>query len=244
MIATFKSQELVTIHERACEQTVASAVHPSKPQMRQPIWHHAHVHGIWKRVTDFAITMLSPFPLDWLVERLCCFLERKLPAAVYRTRHIISYFRSTYFLGIFHYHQWKVPWHQWKVPWKSVEIGVLPWKIPWKFVKVDVLLWKLVEAVMEIHGCFRCRWEWTLPLLPSIAAFTNIPWMLPLASIHPFVLPPVSTSITNFQLLPQDFYKGSPASVRSCTCVKAGLLPSSMEVAGSFHGSCWKLPWK
>lgn len=64
MIATFKSQELVTIHERACEQTVASAVHPSKPQMRQPIWHHAHVHGIWKRVTDFAITMLSPFPLD------------------------------------------------------------------------------------------------------------------------------------------------------------------------------------
>ena len=45
---------------------------------------------------------------------------------------------------------------------------------PWKLVGVGLLPWKLVEASMEVDGSFHCRWKWKLPLLPSIAASTNI----------------------------------------------------------------------
>ena len=62
----------------------------------------------------------------------------------------------------------------WKLPWKSVSVDLLSWKFPWKLVGVDLLPCKLVEASMEIHGSFHCRWKWKLPLLPSIAASTNI----------------------------------------------------------------------
>ena len=59
----------------------------------------------------------------------------------------------------------------------SMEVGgriLLQWKFPWKLVEVESLPWKLVEASMEVHGSFHCRWRWKLPLLPSIAASTNI----------------------------------------------------------------------
>ena len=54
------------------------------------------------------------------------------------------------------------------------------------------------------------------------------------------VFPPISTSITNFQLLPQDFHKGVPTSIRS----------TSMDVSTNFHGTTLKVvvnllpPWK
>ena len=40
--------------------------------------------------------------------------------------------------------------------------------------EVDALSCKSVEASMEEHGSFHCRWKCKLPLLPSNAAFTNI----------------------------------------------------------------------
>ena len=46
--------------------------------------------------------------------------------------------------------------------------------ISWTLVEVYSFPCKLVEASMEVHESFHCRWKWKLPLLPSIAASTNI----------------------------------------------------------------------
>ena len=71
-----------------------------------------------------------------------------------------------------------------------------------KMVEVHVIPWNLVEASLEVHRGFRCRWKWKLPLLLSIAASTDIVR----ASFHelPYT-PPTSTSITKSQLLPEDY---------------------------------------
>ena len=53
----------------------------------------------------------------------------------------------------------------------SMEVGrsrFASMEIPCKLVEVDLLPWKLVEAFMEIHGKFHCRWKWKLPLLPRV----------------------------------------------------------------------------
>ena len=105
--------------------------------------------------------------------------------------------------------------------------------------EVDLLPQKLVEVSVEVQGSFRCQWTWKLPLLPSIAAATNIFR----GSFHerlytPKYPPPVSNSIANFQLLRKDFHNGPPTSVR----------PTSMDSSTnfhlnfheSFHGSCWE----
>ena len=55
-----------------------------------------------------------------------------------------------------------------------MEVGVLPRKFLWKLEEVDVLPWTFVESFMEVHGSFHCRWKGKLPLLPSVAAATNI----------------------------------------------------------------------
>ena len=62
-----------------------------------------------------------------------------------------------------------------KLPSKSLEECLLPRKFPWKLVEVYLLPWKLVEASIEVHGSFHTRWKGKLPLLPSIAASTNVP---------------------------------------------------------------------
>ena len=77
-------------------------------------------------------------------------------------------------LGNFHVTSMEVNLFPWKLRWKSVEVGLLPWKFPWKLVEVDILPWKLVEASMEVQGSFHLRWKWKPPLLPSIAASTNM----------------------------------------------------------------------
>ena len=41
-------------------------------------------------------------------------------------------------------------------------------------METRLLPWKLVEASTDVHGFFHCRWKWKFPLLPSIAASTNI----------------------------------------------------------------------
>ena len=110
------------------------------------------------------------------------------------------------------------------------DLLLLPWKLPWKSVGVDLLPWKSVEASMEIHVvCFHSRWKGKLPILPSIdcSFHEHIPWKLPWALIYPDILPPTSTNITNFRLLPQHFHKGPPTSVRS----------TSTKVSTNFHGN-------
>ena len=62
----------------------------------------------------------------------------------------------------------------WKLTWKSVEVDLLPSKFPWKVVEVYFLPSQLVEASIEMHGSFYCRWKWKLALLPSIATSANI----------------------------------------------------------------------
>ena len=60
------------------------------------------------------------------------------------------------------------------LPRMSVEADLLRWKFPWKSVEADLRPRKLVEASMEVHGSFHCRWKWKLPLLLPIAASTDI----------------------------------------------------------------------
>ena len=54
-----------------------------------------------------------------------------------------------------------------------------------------------------------------------------LPWKVPRASIYPYILPPTSTSITNLQLLLQEFHKGPTTYVRS----------AFMEVSTNFYGN-------
>ena len=65
-------------------------------------------------------------------------------------------------------------------PMDSVE-DLLPWKCTWKLVQVDLSSRVLVEASMEIHGIFHCRWKWKLPFVASIndRFYEYIPWKLP-----------------------------------------------------------------
>ena len=104
---------------------------------------------------------------------------------VWRARHIISLFLSTSmqvswnFRGSFHGRKFTsteayIDFISWKHAWKSVKEDLPPWKFAWKLVEVDLRPWKLVKVSMEIHGSFHCRWKCKVPLLPSIAASTNI----------------------------------------------------------------------
>ena len=115
-----------------------------------------------------------------------------------------------------------------KFTWKLVQVDLLKWKFSWKLVEEDLLPWKLVEASMEIHGRFWLSVEVEASIASINCSFhVHSPWKLPRASIYPYILSPTSTSITNFQLLPQDFHKSPPCSVRY----------NSMEVGGNFHGN-------
>ena len=111
-----------------------------------------------------------------------------------------------------------------------------------KFEEVDLLHWKLVEASVEVHGSFCCRWKWKLRLLPSIAASTNvfrrIFHELPYTPTYFHLLPRVAQSSSCFRKT--DLSRNSnpnPNPHPRATSVEAGLLPTIMEV----HGSTWKL---
>ena len=94
--------------------------------------------------------------------------------------------------------------------------------------RFTVLPWSLVEASMEIHGSFYCRWRWKLALLPSTAVST----VIFRGGFHelPYT-PPTSTSITNFQLHLHDFRWGPT------TCVRCVSLDVATNVRGSFYES-------
>ena len=103
-----------------------------------------------------------------------------------------------------------------------------------------------VEISINSHESFdRCKWKyiychgsyrWNFPLTVEVEASINcsfhdhMRWKLPWASI----LPPTSTRISNFQLLPQGFHKDPPTSIRS----------TSMKVHTNLHESFHQLPWK
>ena len=113
----------------------------------------------------------------------------------------------------------------------SLEVGgsrFTSMEIPRKLVQVDLLPWKLVKASMEVRGIFYCRWKWKLPLLPSLAASTNIFR----GSFHELPYIP-----TYFHLLPSWFHKTSIRVHRG----RFHQLPwKSIYFHGSFHGSRWK----
>ena len=79
--------------------------------------------------------------------------------------------------------------------------------LPWAMMDVDLLPWKLVETSMKSDGSFHCRWEWNIPLLPSIAASKNKYSVEASMSFH--IRLHSSTHFHEYhQLLPQDFRKG------------------------------------
>ena len=115
---------------------------------------------------------------------------------------------------------------------------------------MDLLPWRLVEACIEIHGNFHCRWKWSFDASINLQLHEYFPWKLklPWTSFYPYILPPTSTSITNSQLIPQDFRKGQPTFVRFTSVeVSNNFLPWK---SFSFHGSFSKpveeylIPWK
>ena len=106
---------------------------------------------------------------------------------------------------------------------------------------------------MEVSGRLDGN-TWTFPRTVDVEAS--------IAFIYPYILPPASTSITNFPLFAQDFYKGLPTFVRS-TCMEFSTnfhgklrgsqftsMEAPMEVRGSIvasmekevGGSTWKFP--
>ena len=126
----------------------------------------------------------------------------------------------------------------------SMEVGgsrFTSMEFPWKLVEMDSLPWKLVEASMKMHGSFHCRWKYKLPLLPSIAASTNIfrGSFHELPYIPTYILPLTCTSITNFQLLLKDLRKLPPTSVRST--VLARKFPQNFP---GISTEVILLPWK
>ena len=103
-----------------------------------------------------------------------------------RARHIISFFRSTS-MGVsaniqasFHGSKYTSMEISMEVGGKRFASMGISMEVGWnRFTSmevrgIDLLPWKLVEASMEIHGNFHCRWKWKFPLLPSIASSTNI----------------------------------------------------------------------
>ena len=121
------------------------------------------------------------------------------------------------------------------LPWEwidfHIEVNLLSWKSIHFHGNSHGGRWKLIfpsmENSMEVSGSFHGN-TWNFPLSVEVGAsiasincsfHEYIPWKLPRASIFPYVIPSISTNITNFQLLPQDFHKGPSTSVRS-TCIE------------------------
>ena len=125
----------------------------------------------------------------------------------------------------------------------------------WKFpLSVEV-----EASIASINGSFHEHIPWKLPLLPSIASSTNIFngsfHELSYTPTYFHLLSRVSQTSTCFQktnpspnpkpeLPPWNRWKYMEVVCCSmeagATCMGAGLLPTSMEVGGSFHGSRWK----
>ena len=133
-------------------------------------------------------------------------------------------------------------------------------------MEVNRLACKLVYASMEVHE-FPLSVEVKSSVTSINCSFHEYtPWKFPLPSMYTYMLPFTSTSITNFQLLPQDKPKPKPkpnsklelpsrklASSKSIevdestwkqvyfASIKAGAtdMEASMEVGidGRFHGS-------
>ena len=108
-----------------------------------------------------------------------------------------------------------------------MEVDSLPYEFPWK----------LVEASMEVHGSFHCRWKWKLPLLPSIAASTNIFR----GNFHDLPYTP-----TYFHLLPR-VSQTSSCSFKSNSTLNATLTPTpslsylhGIRPTSNYHGRRWK----
>ena len=102
---------------------------------------------------------------------------------------------------------------------------------------------------MEASGSFHgntCNFPLSMEVEAKIASINcsfheYIPWKLPWASIYPYILLPY-TNTTNFQLLPQDFHKGPPTSIRSTSLdVSTNFQRSSMEVKKEVDLLPWKL---
>ena len=126
----------------------------------------------------------------------------------------------------------KLPWKQMEVPsFTATETSVRFYTLP----SVSMEVYLLPSNAMEVSGSFHGRrWKFalTVEVEDSIASIScsfhdhNIRWKLPWASTCPYIFPP-----TSFRLLPQDFRKGPPPSIRS----------TSMEVSTNFRGS-FQLP--
>ena len=130
----------------------------------------------------------------------------------------------------------------WKLPWKPVEVDLLPWKFPWKLVEVDLLPWKLVEASVELHKFFHCRWKWELPLLLAVAVSTNTFR----GSFHEF--PHTHAYLHLLQRVSQTSSSFHKTSIRvhrlSFDLTPWKFPPTSMETSMETILLPWKLPWK
>ena len=94
----------------------------------------------------------------------------KLPAASTRLALGSVDFRSSFFRGVFHQRPWKPIYihgsfhgSRWII-FISMETSM----------KVGGSIFTSIVISGSFHGSFHCRWKWKLPLLPSIAASTNI----------------------------------------------------------------------
>ena len=110
----------------------------------------------------------------------------KLPAASTRLPIGPTDFRSIYFHGSW----WKLPWKfprsflqlTWKLTWKSIYFhgsfqSVEEYLLPWKFsMQVGGRRFTFMEVSGSLHATwkFTLQWKWKFPLLPPIAASTNI----------------------------------------------------------------------
>ena len=145
----------------------------------------------------------------------------------------------------------------WKLPYKLVEVHLLTWKFPCKLVEVELPPWILMEASMQVHGSFHCRWQLKVPLFPSIAACTNIfsgnfP-KLPSTPANFHLLPRISQTSSFFDKtkphpslnLKLELLPWTPADF-PFSCLVDGsvwrsmLLPEKLELLASLHGSRWK----
>ena len=105
---------------------------------------------------------------------------------------------------------------------------------------------------MEVSASFHGNtWEFPLSVeveasITSISFHEYISWKLRWASIVPYILPPTSTIITNFQLLPQDFHKGPPTSVRSISMEVYPIFHRNVhgKFHRNFHGNLHRSQWK